>query len=381
TKGRSSVARTSLRFPPPTKTYAQRGKKLKQPKGAEPEFNPVANAISNSDNGTFQFTRTKARTRGVVGGDRGSGSRQEEAIDPEWSDPEDLKRNVKNTTYITTSTLRIPYDYGHPNYLQQQDTDTSKWADDIGAAIPKALGNIMTFLPTPDMNIVGLHLAIAAFVFNKSLDPKEEVVHTSNYQVTRSMLRSLEPGQMVREEVLILLANMLSKDSGEEHWFLPATIMIYCPLWTEGHWMLLVIDLNREELVCLDSDRKTGPRYARRRRRAIKNVALFLEELTDEDDWFDDPEAARPEMSDFKPKLPAVPQQDPGSNDSGMFVAQWMIIYHLWGTYNVEKIIPYSRMRLAIDLVLRVQNDLGNEVSEGAVSYWRKFAGDLPPSP
>ncbi|MED6170237.1 hypothetical protein PIB30_028970 [Stylosanthes scabra] len=74
TKGRSSVARTSLRFPPPTKTYARRGKKLKQPKGAEPEFNPVANAISSSDNGTFRFTRTKARTRGVVGGDRGSGS-------------------------------------------------------------------------------------------------------------------------------------------------------------------------------------------------------------------------------------------------------------------------------------------------------------------
>ncbi|MED6170238.1 hypothetical protein PIB30_028971 [Stylosanthes scabra] len=245
----------------------------------------------------------------------------------------------------------------------------------------QALGNIMTFLSTPDMNIVGLHLA-AAFVFNKSLDPKEEVVHTSNYQVTRSMLRSLEPGQMVREEVLILLANMLSKDSGEEHWFLLATITIYFPLWTEGHWMLLVIDLNREELICLDSDRKTGPRYARRRRRAIKNVVSCPDYPRDSsDDWFDDPEAARPEMSDFKPKLPAVPQQDFGSNDSEMFMAQWMIMYHLWGTYNVEKIIPYSRMRLAIDLVLRVQNDLADEVSEGVVSYWRKFAGDLPPSP
>ncbi|MED6124009.1 hypothetical protein PIB30_055022 [Stylosanthes scabra] len=321
---RSSVARTSLRFPKPTKTYARRGKKAKQEKWVEHDVVPPMTAMSSSDNGTFRFTRTNARGWGVRCGEVGSGSKVPAEDYPEWSGPEELKKNVTGTTCVTTSTHRLPFDYRHPNYLQQKDTDTSKWVDDISNVMPKALSMLVTFIPTLDMEIVGLHLALAAFIFNKSLDPKEIVVRIANYDVTHSTLRSLEHGQMVRDEVLTLLARLLSKDSGEEHWFLPTNLTELASNQKEVPADMIARvtkgNMGKLNICCLDADRKMGPRLAQRRYRAVKNL-VSIPCVSRPCSWrtlpmkmtgFDDPEAERLEFSDFKFKIPSVPQKDPG---------------------------------------------------------------------
>ncbi|MED6164716.1 hypothetical protein PIB30_092823 [Stylosanthes scabra] len=84
--------------------------------------------------------------------------------------------------------------------------------------------------------------------------------------------------------------------------------------------------------------------------------AVFLEGLMDEAGWYEDPTKQPLLISDYKIIEPEVVQQDPGSNDAGVFVAQWMIMHYLWGTYDVERVSAYSRMRLAIDIVLKDHN-------------------------
>ncbi|KAL4337740.1 hypothetical protein AHAS_Ahas12G0140400 [Arachis hypogaea] len=61
------------------------------------------------------------------------------------------------------------------------------------------------------------------------------------------------------------------------------------------------------------------------------------------------------------------------SNDCGMFVAQWMIMYHLWGTYDAEKVTDYSRMCLTVHMLLRYHNDNREKIVNVALGYWRNF--------
>ncbi|RYR46903.1 hypothetical protein Ahy_A07g032767 [Arachis hypogaea] len=174
---------------------------------------------------------------------------------------------------------------------------------------------------------------------------------------------------------------------------------IYCPIWCENHWFLVVVDVVRRQVVYLDSLKSADTRA--KRRREIKKVTTFLEELLDHDRWYDAPEKGRELVSDYEIIEPVVVQQDPysqmgsfrlssfigelicgsvslhysahASNDCGMFVAQWMIMYHLWGNYDVEKVTDYSRMRLAVDMLLRYHNDNREKIVNAALEYWRNF--------
>nr|XP_029143606.1 uncharacterized protein LOC112698219 [Arachis hypogaea] len=202
-------------------------------------------------------------------------------------------------------------------------------------------------------------------------------------------------------QVLILVASRLRMETTELHWFLPTTFAqiatsrgpipqatltaiettfmgkvnrvckIYCPIWCENHWFLVVIDVVRRQVVYLDSLKSADTRA--KRRREIKKVTTFLEELLDHDSWYDAPEKGRELVSDYEIIEPVVVQQDPYSNDCGMFVAQWMIMYHLWGNYDVEKVTDYSRMRLAVDMLLRYHNDNREKIVNAALEYWRNF--------
>ncbi|MED6209565.1 hypothetical protein PIB30_055943, partial [Stylosanthes scabra] len=202
--------------------------------------------------------------------------------------------------------------------------------------------------------------------------------------------------------VMTLLAQMLSKNSSKYHWFLPTTMteiaisqgaiphhtvayireefmgkaddvyMIYCPIFSDNHWILLLIDVLKERLIYLDSLKRACVRA--RRRRLCKRVADFLEELMDEARWYNDKSKQPLLLSDFRFMEPDVVEEDLGSNDSGMFVAQWMIMYHLWGTLDVEKVTNYSHMRLAVDMVLKDHNESKLAVIDKALEYWRFFA-------
>ncbi|MED6186274.1 hypothetical protein PIB30_065226 [Stylosanthes scabra] len=81
---------------------------------------------------------------------------------------------------------------------------------------------------------------------------------------------------------------------------------IYIPICSDGHWFLLLIDTPSRELVYLDS--LASDKTKAKRRRDIKNTAVFLEELLDHDDWYDDPKKGRLLCSDFDIVQPTVVQ-------------------------------------------------------------------------
>ncbi|MED6186273.1 hypothetical protein PIB30_065225 [Stylosanthes scabra] len=63
-------------------------------------------------------------------------------------------------------------------------------------------------------------------------------------------------------------------------------------------------------------------------------------------------------------------------NDCGMYIAQWLILYRLGGSYNVERSTNYSRIRLEVDMVLKHHNELRSEFIEQALQHWRSYVAD-----
>ncbi|XLS74155.1 hypothetical protein HN51_031020 [Arachis hypogaea] len=304
-------------------------------------------------------------------------------------------RSKGEKIYITSSSIPAVQYAEQQNFLQIRHVNRSQWGRESGKNILH--GMPLTFFPTKDIKIVSLDLFAAAYIFNTKLDQDELLVKSPHCAVTRGALRSLEPRKPVVDDVLILFACMLARNSTRIHWFLPTTFSqiatergsvphatlkairedlmgkanrvckIYCPIWCDRHWFLLVIDVIRRELVYPDSLPSVDDRPMRLRQ--LKKVAIFLGEMLDSDDWYDDQKNPRILCSDYEIKEPKVTRQDLGSNDCGMYVVQWMIMYHLWNSYEVEKITEYSRMRLAVDMVLKYHNDKCMEVIQAVLEY------------
>ncbi|XP_057729401.1 uncharacterized protein LOC130944853 isoform X2 [Arachis stenosperma] len=309
-----------------------------------------------------------------------------------------------HSSYVTNTTVKIARARAlQQKFMQLRHLDSNFMAEDLGSKIPK--GMPVSFQPTPDMEINGLHLATASYIFNTALDPEEILVPNSHCAMTRKALRTLEPGRQVIDDVLILLARMLALDSTRLQWYLPTTftqiatgrgpipeatisairkdfmgyadevLKIYCPMWCDNHWFLVVVDLARHRLIYLDSLR--SPTASSKRRRLIRKLAIFLDDLLDDRAWYANEDTDKIECSEFEITEPNVAQQLPESNDCGVFVAQWMIMYHLFYDYDVETfqlVTDYSRMRLAIDMVLKYHNENRMETIEAALRYWRSFS-------
>ncbi|RYR25860.1 hypothetical protein Ahy_B02g059885 [Arachis hypogaea] len=214
--------------------------------------------------------------------------------------------------------------------------------------------------------------------------------------MTRKALRTLEPGKQLVDDVLILLARMLVFDSTRLQWYLPTTFVAdLLPMWCDNHWFLIVVDLSRKQLVYLDS--LWSP--TTKSKRQIRKFAIFMDDLLDNRAWYANADTNKMECSEFDIKEPEVVQQLPESNNCGIFVAQWMIMYHLFYDYDVETyltcnynelahfpmilyelssnafqfVTDYSRMRLANDMVLKYHNDNRMETVEAILKYWRSF--------
>ncbi|MED6124060.1 hypothetical protein PIB30_055473 [Stylosanthes scabra] len=70
--------------------------------------------------------------------------------------------------YVSSSSHRCWMYMESQNFLQVHRPDTSRWASEIGSDVPA--GMPLTFTPTDDMQIVGLDLAAAAYVFKPQGD-------------------------------------------------------------------------------------------------------------------------------------------------------------------------------------------------------------------
>ncbi|KAL4286917.1 uncharacterized protein DS421_19g650950 [Arachis hypogaea] len=57
--------------------------------------------------------------------------------------------------------------------------------------------------------------------------------------------------------------------------------------------------------------------------------------------------------------------------DCGIWVAQWMIRAHMWQDYGVQHVNAATRMRLAVDLVMKSHNLLAQQLVSKAFEHWQ----------
>ncbi|KAL4306896.1 hypothetical protein AHAS_Ahas16G0224100 [Arachis hypogaea] len=74
-------------------------------------------------------------------------------------------------------------------------------------------------------------------------------------------------------------------------------------------------------------------------------------------------------LTTFSVFEPLVSQQAEDLMDCGVWVSQWMILSHLWASYELEEVNDSTQMTLAIDLVMGSHNPIVEEVAEKARRY------------
>ncbi|QHO56785.1 uncharacterized protein DS421_3g76710 [Arachis hypogaea] len=176
-----------------------------------------------------------------------------------------------------------PFTYGTNMVMYMESADMPSCLD-------------LLFRPPLGMEFVGSELAVAAYIFDE---------HCCG---SRGVLHSLLPGEEVVDDVLNLVASMMTSSYLNEigkRWWLPTTFA------------------------------ETVARPA-------------------------------PRMSDYYFAEPETGQQDPYSKDCGIWVAQWMMQGHVWCNYNLQVVNNVTRMRLAVDLVMGRHNAKRNEVTRMA---------------
>ncbi|RYR18806.1 hypothetical protein Ahy_B03g063418 [Arachis hypogaea] len=198
--------------------------------------------------------------------------------------------------------------------------------------IPKTFN--LAFDPTRCMDLAGVGLAVATYIFSKDLPRGIEILADVGHCVTDRTLLTLVPNERVMDNVITVVITMLSKTSSSHHWFMPTMIMginyllitnldavvsnhmkykvdkvieIFQPIWTDGHWYLMVVDLRRQKLVYFDSLKCT--RETESKKLSMTHVALHLESLTIGPKWLSKSTMERPRFSLFKYEEPFVPQQ------------------------------------------------------------------------
>ncbi|XLU54102.1 hypothetical protein S245_048750, partial [Arachis hypogaea] len=66
-------------------------------------------------------------------------------------------------------------------------------------------------------------LVLASYIFGFNYDSKEELVSNDHCSGTREALMTLKSGQPIVDDVLILVASMLTHNDDCHKWFLPTT--------------------------------------------------------------------------------------------------------------------------------------------------------------
>ncbi|MED6156582.1 hypothetical protein PIB30_015681 [Stylosanthes scabra] len=292
------------------------------------------------------------------------------------------------------------------------------------ANIPKNMQ--LVFRPSKDMAISGVELAVACYIFSKSKSQSELLVDVGIEHCNRKALHSLVPRGRVMSDVGVNYqsapsaqfgtpsaeyrgGNAFGDDSSfhvqatlERRQLSPSNLATFMglskrckvdkvtrvcqPMWSNGHWFLMIIDVPNYKLQYLDSLKCKEEMDARHE--AMKRVvsvhektltdysALYLESLTLGRDWLSIPDAIRPQFGGYDIEEVEVPQQHRRSMDCEVWVAQWMIRETLCfkNALQVESVTDATRMRLAVDLVLKEYNSLAKNVVVRAIHYWKRLS-------
>ncbi|XLS44507.1 hypothetical protein HN51_001372 [Arachis hypogaea] len=309
---------------------------------------------------------------------------------------------------------------GQTNYYPTENDDVLRGCQGMTMKVDRIPHTMnLAFQPQNDMNLSPIELAVAAYVFCRDLPP----VNVGDCIANRAALITLVSRAEVMDDVLNVVVRMLTRTSKQTQWFLPTSIMqaalegrmltsgtatslrnnymrckvdrvtrIHQPMWCDGHWYLMIIDVPRMKLIYLDSLR--DPAQAEARKTAMTRVALYLEGLTLGHSWLSGNCSVRPRFSTFDfedPKLPSriknrekrissihMPRtcivdsrKSKVSMDCGVWVAQWMIREHLWEDYSVQNISNATCMCLAVDLVMKSHNEMAGDIVSKAIAHWQ----------
>ncbi|QHO41562.1 Ulp1 protease family, carboxy-terminal domain protein [Arachis hypogaea] len=213
------------------------------------------------------------------------------------------------------------------------------------------------FWPPPGMQFFGHELVVAAYVFAKDLDQNELLVQNDHRVGNREALWTLRPGEEVVDDVINLVA-VLTAGKDQHRWWLPTTILIYVAFHSGRHWYLMIVDMWEEKLVYLDSLKRSLEREGRINQILDVN---FIDHILTDKRCYEKQNITPKKVSSFKVFK---------SMDCGVWVSQWMILTHLWASYELEKVNDSTRMLLAIDLVMGSLNPIAEEVTEKTRRYW-----------
>ncbi|KAL4276634.1 hypothetical protein AHAS_Ahas20G0226800 [Arachis hypogaea] len=81
----------------------------------------------------------------------------------------------------------------------------------------------LAFRPPEGMHFQGSEFTMAAYIFSKNLDEREILVADEHAQGVRRTLWSLRPEHQVVDDVINMVASMLSFDNMSSKWFFPTT--------------------------------------------------------------------------------------------------------------------------------------------------------------
>ncbi|TKY63409.1 Ulp1 protease family, carboxy-terminal domain protein [Spatholobus suberectus] len=174
-----------------------------------------------------------------------------------------------------------------------------------GVDIPKWIP--MSFTPLPNMILDQVQAIIAAYLFGTNKDNemngKEIIVTTTEKTVgDKDTLRTLLPKGLVDQEVTrpeTVMEYYQHQYMGKIDYL----SKIYVPMNDMScHWYLLVVDIHEKRLVLLDS--KPHPQRNVARRRNVKKLAIFLEELLLHKSFYQFPFTSKPEISEFSLVMP-----------------------------------------------------------------------------
>ncbi|KAJ1377212.1 Ulp1 protease family, C-terminal catalytic domain [Sesbania bispinosa] len=271
------------------------------------------------------------------------------------------------------------------------------------------------FRPPNEMILDEIEASVAAYIFGlkyEDLEYEFEILVSSCLGAfgERYRLKSLMPKQQLHQDVLNLVVSMLTVNARASSvysicWFLPIEFSRYCLAWMKppsstmnyykddymgkleflskifipindnnNHWFLLVADMRAKKLILLDSAPCEKRNFARQLH--CKKMAVYLEEMFQHQSFYELNSTEKPRVTEFPLVIPMdIGKQAAGSNDCGVWVCKWMTDCHLSNNYNI-KVDRETRMRLAIDLVIKPYNMKKEEVVSEATAAWKKCHDD-----
>ncbi|KAL4375242.1 hypothetical protein AHAS_Ahas05G0262200 [Arachis hypogaea] len=137
-------------------------------------------------------------------------------------DPEKTARHTKSNRGLETSGLARQRGRDAPALEKEGVMNLGRLLSMKVERIPKSMN---FFPPNNEMNLSGVKLVVATYIFDKELQESELLIDVGDCIACRGALMTLAPKCEVVDDVLNDVVRMLASASNHHCWFLPMTIM------------------------------------------------------------------------------------------------------------------------------------------------------------